>query len=427
MRIMWTVFVTFPEVADKIGKKSEYACTWARALAAKLRYREDIQLAIVSVADEDTVKKFHVDNVDFYFLPNGKEVMRSGGGEKIQDSWKYIISDFKPDLVHIHGSESMVPYELIKMKPDVPLLLTLQGILSNYYKDAYAGMEMKDVIRTYSLRDVVRHSGIIWDRKKEIKRSGYEKEMLKGIQYIGGRTTWDKVSSLAVNPEAKYIYAPELIRPEFYQSTRWNVNNIERHRIFMHQGFKPIKGLHIVLDAMKVLKKKYPDVELYMSGRNVMKNSTIKEKLLQPGYVKYLFEKIQANDLQDCIHFTGILDAEQIVSELKKSNVMVLPSAIENSPNSLCEAQLVGIPCVASFVGGVPEMLRDGKDGYLYTFNEPLMLAEYISRIFDSDSLAEQFSMSSYEWIRSRQGENDVVNKTINNYKTIIDDWKNKL
>ena len=288
-------------------------------------------------------------------------------------------------------------------------------------------MEMKDVIRTYSLRDVVRHSGIIWDRKKEIKRSGYEKEMLKGIQYIGGRTTWDKVSSLAVNPEAKYIYAPELIRPEFYQSTRWNVNNIERHRIFMHQGFKPIKGLHIVLDAMKVLKKKYPDVELYMSGRNVMKNSTIKEKLLQPGYVKYLFEKIQANDLQDCIHFTGILDAEQIVSELKKSNVMVLPSAIENSPNSLCEAQLVGIPCVASFVGGVPEMLRDGKDGYLYTFNEPLMLAEYISRIFDSDSLAEQFSMSSYEWIRSRQGENDVVNKTINNYKTIIDDWKNKL
>ena len=107
--------------------------------------------------------------------------------------------------------------------------------------------------------------------------------------------------------------------------------------------------------------------------------------------------------------------------------VMVLPSAIENSPNSLCEAQLVGIPCVASFVGGVPEMLRDGKDGYLYTFNEPLMLAEYISRIFDSDSLAEQFSMSSYEWIRSRQGENDVVNKTINNYKTIIDDWKNKL
>ena len=35
MRIMWTVFVTFPEVADKIGRKSEYACTWARALAAK--------------------------------------------------------------------------------------------------------------------------------------------------------------------------------------------------------------------------------------------------------------------------------------------------------------------------------------------------------------------------------------------------------
>ena len=423
MRVMWTVFVTFPEVADKIGRKPEYACTWARALAAELRCREDIQLAIVSVADENSVKKFHVNNIDFYFLPYEKEVMKNGGGEKIGGLWKDIISDFRPDLIHIHGSESMVPYELIKMKPDVPLYLTLQGILSNYYKDAYAGIELKDIIRTYSLRDFVRHSGIIMDRKKEIRRSKYEREMLRDVQYLGGRTTWDRVSSLNINPNAKYVYAPELIRSEFYQSTRWDVSKINRHRIFMHQGFKPIKGLHILLEAMKTLKKRYNDVELYMSGKNVMKNSTFKEKLLQPGYVKLLFKKIEEYELQDCIHFTGVLDANQIVTELKKSHVMVLPSSIENSPNSLCEAQLVGVPTVASYVGGVPEMLRDRKDGFLYTFNEPLMLAEYISQIFENDELAENFSKSSYKWSRSRQGKEQVVEQTVKNYKYIIEDW----
>ena len=114
------------------------------------------------------------------------------------------------------------------------------------------------------------------------------------------------------------------------------------------------------------------------------------------------------------------MNAEEIVEELKKAHVMVLPSSIENSPNSLCEAQLVGIPTVASYVGGVPEMLRDGKDGFLYAFNEPLMLAEYISRIFESDKLAESFSKSSYNWIRERQGQKLVVDQTIENYRMII-------
>ena len=65
-----------------------------------------------------------------------------------------------------------------------------------------------------------------------------------------------------------------------------------------------------------------------------------------------------------------------------------------------------------------------GKDGYLYTFNEPLMLAEYISRIFESDNLAESFSESSYNWIRERQGQEFVVNQTIENYRIMIEECR---
>ena len=53
------------------------------------------------------------------------------------------------------------------------------------------------------------------------------------------------------------------------------------------------------------------------------------------------------------------------------------------------------------------------------------MLAEYISRIFDSDKLAEEFSKSSYEWIRRKQGEDYVVEKSIDNYRYIINDTSN--
>lgn len=424
MRIMWTVFVTFPEVADKVGKKAEYACTWARALADQLRDREDIHLAIVSVANSEEIQKYCVNNIDFYFLPDEKKMKSNGGGENARKNWNRIINDFKPDLIHIHGSESMVPYELIKMKPNIPLYLTLQGILANYFKDYTAGISYDEIKKNVTIRDLLRGSGILGDQRSAVQRSRFEKEMLKGVHYLGGRTTWDKVSSLAINPNAKYLFAPEMIRPEFYEAKRWELKNIKRHRIFMHQGFKPIKGLHILLEAMYHLKNRYPDIELYMSGKNIMKNQTIKDRILQSGYVKLLFRKIKEYGLQDCIHFTGILNAEEIVEELKKAHVMVLPSSIENSPNSLCEAQLVGIPTVASYVGGVPEMLRDGKDGYLYTFNEPLMLAEYISRIFESDNLAESFSESSYNWIRERQGQELVVNQTIENYRIMIEECR---
>jgi glycosyltransferase involved in cell wall biosynthesis len=426
MRVLWSVFVTFPEAAPMIGRKIEYACTWARALGFHLRKKSDVKLAIASVHSGKVLKKFEVDNVIFYFIPNEKKVKKNGGGEEASKYWSEIIRDFEPDIVHIHGSESMVSYELTKLDLKVPVFLTLQGILSNYWKDEYAGLGLRDLIFNISLRDIVRFSGIILDRQKTKNKSKLEKKLLENIKYVGGRTTWDKVSSLALNPNLKYLFSPEMIRQEFYDADRWNIHEVKKYRIFMHQGFKPIKGLHLLLEAIDLLKSRYPDIELYMSGTNVMKNRTIKERLLQPGYVKYLFKKIKQYDLEDCIHFTGILNASQIVEELKKSHVMVIPSSIENSPNSLVEAQLVGIPCVASHVGGVPEMITSSQDGFLYTFNEPLMLAEYLSRLFDSNDLCESFSLKSYNNVRKHQSVDDVLNKTMENYKNIIEDYARK-
>jgi len=60
----------------------------------------------------------------------------------------------------------------------------------------------------------------------------------------------------------------------------------------------------------------------------------------------------------------------------------VLPSTIENSPNALGEAMLLGVPCVASDVGGVITMMNHGTEGYVYPSTAPYMLAHYIKKIF---------------------------------------------
>ena len=75
-----------------------------------------------------------------------------------------------------------------------------------------------------------------------------------------------------------------------------------------------------------------------------------------------------------------------------KSNIFVSPSSIENSPNSLGEAQLIGTPVIASYVGGVPDMAKHEKTALLYRFEEYEMLAHFIVRIFANDSLAKSLS-----------------------------------
>ena len=78
--------------------------------------------------------------------------------------------------------------------------------------------------------------------------------------------------------------------------------------------------------------------------------------------------------------------AESMKKQYLKCNVFVSPSGIENSPNSVCEAQMLGVPVVASYVGGTPDMIPDSKCGFLYRFEDIEMLAYYIKKVFREES-----------------------------------------
>ena len=81
--------------------------------------------------------------------------------------------------------------------------------------------------------------------------------------------------------------------------------------------------------------------------------------------------------------FLPPLKPEQMKEQYLKSNVFVSPSSIENSPNSLGEAMMLGVPCVSSLVGGVGNMLQNEVEGYVYQHDAPYMLAYYVMKIFN--------------------------------------------
>lgn len=104
---------------------------------------------------------------------------------------------------------------------------------------------------------------------------------------------------------------------------------------------------------------------------------------------------------EDCdkvnVRFLGPLDAHATRDRYLRTHAFVSPSTIENSPNFVGEAMLLGCPLVSSNVGGVSDLFDHGKEGFLYRSSAPYMLAWYVKRLFDDDSLAMEFSRASRE------------------------------
>ena len=110
-----------------------------------------------------------------------------------------------------------------------------------------------------------------------------------------------------------------------------------------------------------------------------------------------------------------------MANRLLKSNVFVQASSIENSPNSLGEAMLLGVPCIASNVGGTSTMLKDKEDGFLYPFGDYALLAYYIDQVFKNNDYALKFSKNSQKHANITHNKKTNENCMIEIYKKIID------
>jgi glycosyltransferase involved in cell wall biosynthesis len=124
-------------------------------------------------------------------------------------------------------------------------------------------------------------------------------------------------------------------------------------------------------------------------------------------------------DLYDNIIWLGALSQDKLAEQYAKARVFVLCSAIENHSSSLKEAMMVGTPCVASSVGGVPEYVTHGENGLLYRFEEYDILAMHIKRLFEDDTLSGRLSANAKESMRKLHGEQDIYG-TINNIMSSI-------
>lgn len=415
MRVLWTVNVLPPQVAKQMGERTGHAISWVDAMKDGLAEFDDVTLAIAAGGHCKTVQKTELDGTIYYIY--NKHI----GLEK---SWKEIIDDFQPDIIHAYGTEEKHNIPLIsRYKDTIPIVISLQGIIEQYKRRYLGGLPLHEILANYTVKDLVFRNGIFAGRKRFYRQAKREAWMLRNVRYVEGRSDWDRAMSIEINPGLSYHYCPRMIRAPFF-NYRWNRDSCEKHSIFVHQGNYPIKGMHFMLDALAILRRYYPDVKLYVSGANILSNTGIKSTLRTSGYSRLISKRIRKQRLEDCVTFTGYLNADQLAKKLTEVELCVVPSVIENAPNALAEAMLVGVPCIASDVGGNADMLNYGQSGLLYCHDEPELLASRIMRMFASAELEQTMADNAYQTARCRHDPADLPNRLIGIYRQIIADFR---
>lgn len=381
MKVLWITNILFPEAEQLLTGAGELKSTggWMLGMANALIDSGRVELFVAAVSGKTTVlKKLNGKNIVYYILPMGS------GNTRINYEychiWKKINEDIKPDIIHIHGTEFSHGHAYMKACGSRNVIISIQGLMSAYYYYYYYGMTKVDIYKNLTIRDILRGT-IIGGQKDFKKRSEYEIDMLRMTRHIIGRTSWDKARTWAINPDAKYHFCNEVLRPEFYDATQWSYENCRKHSIFLSQAGYPLKGLHQVLKAMPLILRYFPDTTVRVAGGNITECYSISQKLKISGYGHYIKSLIKKYQLKDKIFFTGNLNALEMRQEYLNANVFICPSAIENSPNSLGEAQILGVPCIASYAGGIMDMMK-GNEENLYRFEEIEMLAKKVCRVF---------------------------------------------
>lgn len=391
MKVLWVCNIMLPVIAGELKLPYSNREGWLSGIFEQLT-REDkdrkIELGIC----------FPAENPEVYAAVNGagaffvKGVPCYAFTEKLSCPERYdpqmevrfreIFADFKPDILHIFGTE--FPHTLAAVKTFNRPGKTLIGIQGLCYKiaEVYMAGLPEEVCGRVTFRDFIRKDSLRQQQEKFRLRGENEKEALKLAGHITGRTRFDREGTAEVNGKAVYHSMNETMRRSFYEG-EWQKESCEKHSIFFGQGDYPLKGFHFVLEAMPLILEKYPDAVLYVAGNSVISDKTLKEKLKLSAYGKYLLKLIRRYHLRDKIVMLGKLTEEEMKRRFLCANVFVCASVLENSPNTVGEAMLLGVPVVASAAGGIPDMLIDGKEGLLFEPGNVPLLARLIESVFD--------------------------------------------
>ncbi len=418
MKVLWIVNMVLPDVARELQLTTSASGSWLDDYARQLSQDPDIELATMTYANvpcDMDVSSCGIRN--FIFAGGGKRLLFDN--PKTLKDCARVLDAFRPDVIHIHGTEYAIGAAMVRLRPRVPILLTIQGILTRISEEYYGGLSFWERLKIKSLKSVLKLKTPFFAKLLMTKNAKRERFVLRNVKHVTGRTEWDRAVMLSVNEDLVYHRFNYNLRPEFYSASKWNIEEIDRHTVFTGASPYSLKGLHVLLYAISLVKKQCPDVCL-----RVLANSGNYKKA--NAYEKYILRLIKKLGLQENVCFVGRKNAAGMVEMLQKSHICVVPSAIEGASATMREAMMIGTPGICSYRGGMTDLLRDGESGFFYDFKEYPVLASRIMALFSDDALCKQFSSRVIADAEARHDREKNYSQLLSIYRELLKEWEDE-
>ncbi len=344
-------------------------------------------------------------------LPGARGVARrwlgTAGHEAVLAAARTIVRDERPDVVHVHGTEN--PYGLLAAQvAPLPVVVSLQGLLLAYHRVYFAGRPVADIARLAATAEFLKGRGPLHGYRFMGAGARREERIMREGRWFIGRTDWDRSILAAVNPAATYLHCDEIMRPPFSR-TSWAAAAHRGTTVYSTSSVMIWKGAETLMEAAAVVARRgVSDLRVRIAG-------------VRPGSELDAYYRRAARrfGVADHIDWLGRLDAVAMAAELQGADVFAYPSHADNSPNSVVEAMLVGVPLVAAGVGGIPSLVADGVEGLLSPRGDAWLLADAILRLLRDPALAARLGAAARERAQRRNDPAAIAARTLEIYEQV--------
>lgn len=293
-----------------------------------------------------------------------------------------LAATVRPDVVHGQG---------IGLNSDIAArcgpncVVTVHGIS---YLEAflYDGPGLRTALRARLLQHVARR--VLQRAKVVISISNYDAGELDAV------TRGTRVSIANATAADYFALAPPTPTPP---------------RLLFAGGFVSLKNPLGLVNAFAQVRRSVPEARLALVGPQD-----------DAAYAKTVRDRVTALGLDDCVDSLGFVDNVRMRQEIATARAIVLFSRQENAPTIIAQAMAAGKPVVASRVGGVPEMVQDGRSGFLVDSEDESALADRLATVLGDQQLSLRMGRHGHDIALSRFTPQAVAEMTVDAYRTAL-------
>jgi glycosyltransferase involved in cell wall biosynthesis len=388
--------------------------TWLRAMAPHLLRSGQVTLGVIATAPVTQTIRQDFGEIRQWLVPgvNNSNKNHVPSENEIRDIVA-VAKEFRPDIVHVWGTEYFWGLLTARKHLPYPALLEIQGLKGPSSRVFDGGLSFWEILSCIGLKEVLRGSTIFQRTKKFAEWACFENEIIARHANITTQSLWVEAWIRNVNPSCDMFHTELVLREEFYGSESWKPSgNLTIFTSSVASG--PYKGLHDAIRAIAILRDQIPSVKLRIAGGHQKKG------VRQDGYMRWINRLISRHNLSKNVDWLGPLTAKEIAQELQDCAVALMPSHCETYSVAFAEAMQLGVPLVTSFTGGTAWLGKDEETALFFPAGDEVMCAHQLRRILTDSELAGRLSKKGREIAKDRNDPQKIVSNQLAIYRRVI-------